>query len=111
MFNTEAKVATWTFSPGGRGKRSEPVSVGCYVIEHVATGKLITGVSESVSNDVDLTLLAISDQSLRNKKFVKLCVLDPDVRLYEYPTKTLRQAKQIEKEIRSSTTPHYLLLN
>lgn len=111
MFETTAKGSTWSRTSFGRGKRLEPVTTGCYVIEHICTGKLFTGVSASVSNDVDLHLLTIGDGTTRLKKFVKLCVNDSDLKLYEYPTTSLKAAKKLEQEIRASVSPTYLLMN
>ncbi len=111
MFETTAEGFTWLRSPSGRSKRTTTVRTGCFVLEHEATGKIITFTSEEVSLDVDLTLLAISDENHRCKAFVKLCKDDSVIRVYEYPTRTIKQAKLIEKEIRQSTTPNYLLLN
>lgn len=111
MFNTDVDGFHWLSSPSGRSKRTTVVKTGCYVLEHDATGKLLTGVSDHVSFDVDLILITLKDESCKNKAFVKLCQGDPAVRVYEYPAKNLKHAKLIEKGIRSTTIPTYLLLN
>lgn len=111
MFETEARCATWTRTSTHRGKRAETVSVGCYVIEHIATGKIITGASTALNLDIDKIITDLGTGKYSNKKFRKPCELDSDLKMYEYPCKTLKQAKKLEKEIRASVVPTYLLVN
>lgn len=111
MFETDARGATWTRTANHRGKRAEIVTVGCYVIEHIATGKLMTGVGMSIDVDINASVDALCRGDHSNKRFRKLCQLDSDLKIYEYPCKTLKHAKKLEKEIRASVVPTYLLVN
>jgi hypothetical protein len=111
MFQVEAKAATWSHTTWGRGKRVVDVGVGCFMIEHIATGKYVIGVSQQVSRDVDTLIKSILEGRYANKTMVKLCTMDPDLRLLEFATANLRDARKLEKEIRATTEPQYLILN
>lgn len=114
MFYTEAKGISWSRTGHGRGKRAEQTLIGCFVLEHISTGKIVVGTSRSVSRDVDGLLKELSDvkaASKSNKPFAKLCALDADIKIYEYTAKNLSEARRIEKEVRETVTPRYLLLN
>lgn len=111
MYLTEARGASWSHTTWGRGKRAEEVGLGCYVVEHIATGKFIVGVSNQVSKDVDKLIQLIDSGKYSNKAMLELCARDPDLRLLEYPCMNLKQARQVEKAIRSTVVPKYLLLN
>lgn len=105
------RCMTWSHTTHGRGKRNDDVQIGCYVVEHIPTGKFIVGSSKTVSQEVDGLIEALWGGTHQSKAFNKLCSLDPDLKLYEYPTKTLKHAKDIEKAIRRTVLPVYLLLN
>lgn len=111
MFQAEGTCATWSHTSYGRGKRVEEVKVGCFVVEHIATGKFLVETSKTVSKDVDKVIELIKKGELLNKAFLKLCQLDPDVKLYEYAAADLKAAKRIEADIRKTAYPKYLLLN
>jgi hypothetical protein len=111
MFETEARGTTWTRTTTGRGKRTEIINVGCYVIEHIATGKVITGNGMSINLEIDKIIGDLDSGKHSNKKFRKPCELDSDLKMYEYPCKTLKQAKKLETEIRLNVNPSYLLVN
>jgi hypothetical protein len=111
MFETEARGTTWTRTSSHKGKRAETVSVGCFVIEHIATGKVVTGSSSSMNLDIDKIITDIDSGKHSNKKFRKPCELDSDLKVYEYPCKTINAAKKLEKEIRRGVSPDYLLVN
>jgi hypothetical protein len=109
-FEAEAQCNTWSCTIHGRGKRAHLVGSGVYVVEHLPTGKCITGISKTVSADVDKHIQKLLDGTHPNKKFVKLVSMDRDLRLLEYPS-TGMSAKQILARIRSTCYPKYLLLN
>lgn len=111
MFATDVKGAAWSRTTTHRGKRVEQVTVGCYVMEHIATGKVITGSGMDISREIDKIIADLDSGKYSNKKFRKPCELDPDLRMYEYPCKTLKQAKKTEADIRRGVSPTYLLVN
>lgn len=111
MFKLDAHGYTWTSSPTGRGKRTEMVDTGVWVIEHTATGHAMVGSSDCVHKTVDGHLMALRDQTHSNRRMRIQCSMDPDFTLYEYPTKGIRQARLYEKQIRASFTPLCILLN
>jgi hypothetical protein len=103
--------SVWSSTDAGRGKRPYEVKVGCYVIEHIATGNLFTGHSKAVSKDIDKQIKQLHAGKHPNHKLTSIFKLDHDLKLYEYPTKSLTKAKALEKEIRESVKPKYLLRN
>jgi hypothetical protein len=111
MFEPEARCHTWSSTVHGRGKRSEVVTNGVYVVEHLSTGKYIVGCSKTVSADVDKHITALKAERHACKAFNKLCHLDSDLRLLEFPTKTAKESKILETRIRKTTVPQYLILN
>ncbi len=110
MFHTDARGSTWSHTIHGRGKRLDEVKTGCYLVEHIATGKLITGTSDQVSRDVDRIIQAVHAGTYPCPALLKLCAHDPDLKLYEYPTGSLKEAKAIERQVRATLDPAYLLL-
>jgi len=104
-------VIRWLSSTSGRSKRSEEVTVGCYMLEHDATGRFYVGESNSVSRDVDkqLALLLIGKHPC--KLLNGLCERDSAVRVYEYPTKSKRACKAIINDLKQSAANDYLCLN
>lgn len=103
--------ASWSITSHGRGHRVNEVKKGTYLIEHVATGRCIVGSSANVSKEVDGIVKQIKALKYPKKLFNSLFKLDQDIRIFEYPTKTLKLAKETEKHIRQTIYPKYLLLN
>lgn len=101
MYETKARAIS--YSPRV-GKKTEEVKVGCLVIEHVPTGKFIAIASKSVSDDATKLLMDSGRQMNALRKF------DDDLRVLEYPTKTVKQAQAVLKEIQDSVEPKYLFL-
>lgn len=102
MYETKAKGTSYSLRVG---KKTTEVKAGCFVIEHVPTGKFIAGASKNVSADVELALnnLGPSMQALRQR--------EDDLRVHEYSAKTVKQAQGILNEIQGSVEPKYLLLD
>lgn len=111
MTQAVVNAVKWLHSSSGRSKRSEIVNQGCYVLEHVATGRFYLGQSETVSKDVDkqLNLLALGKHS--NKLLNGLYSKDAEIRLYEYPCKAKAARKKLLQELRDLANPDYLCLN
>lgn len=111
MSVTEASVVKWLHSSSGRSKRSEIVNQGCYVLEHVATGRFYLGQSDTVSKEVDKQLAQLAVGKHASKLLNGLCSKDSDVRLFEYPIKSKAERKRLLVEIRDSANPDYLCIN
>jgi hypothetical protein len=81
------------------------------VVEHISTGKFIVACSKNVTEEVDLTIHHLLQGTSKNKAFNRLVATEPDLRLLEYATRTLVDARKLEAAIRKTVTPRYLLLN
>lgn len=107
MTNT---VVKWLHSTSGRSKRSEIVEHGCFVLEHVATGRFYCNNSATVSKTVDKHLGQLSmgkhPCSLLNVLYAK----DSEIRVYEYPLDDEQDRKTLLKELKKEATPSYLYL-
>ncbi|AAL83173.1 endonuclease [Pseudomonas phage vB_Pae10145-KEN51] len=111
MFIVDDKCYSWSSTSHGRGKRSEIVGAGVYVIEHIATGKYLVGLSKTVSNEVDKHIAALRNNSHQNKAMLGLVHRDMDLRLLEYPISKVSDQKALIAKIRATTEPKYLMLN
>lgn len=113
MFNLpdNVKTITWSSTVHGRGHRLEETKVGCFLIDHIATGRSIVMTDSNVSKKVDQMIDKIKTGKSEFKLFNTLCKDDSDLKIYEFPTRTLKDAKQIEGQIRATIQPRYLLLN
>jgi hypothetical protein len=112
MFEPPHKpTCTWTYDVEGRGYRREITELGFYVIEHVATGKIIVGYSKRVSADVDEQIAALMGARHPNKRMTKLVESDLELKLLEYPAFSIQAAKDAVRKIKRTVTPTYLLMN
>lgn len=108
MINSTRPHYTWTSSSTGRGKRRHPVGAGCYVIEHVSTGRFICGTSSQVSEQVDKELQSLRSGKHPSKLFRKLFDMDDELSIYEFPVKETKLAKAEITSIRKLADPQYL---
>ncbi|MNO12961.1 hypothetical protein D3C76_25810 [compost metagenome] len=104
-------VVKWLHSPSGRSKRSDYITQGCYMLEHVATGRFYLGQSENVSFDVDKQLSQLSIGKHPCKLLNKLYERDSEIRLFEYPIKAKKARQALLREVKESCTTDYLCLN
>jgi hypothetical protein len=104
MYSTNAKGKSYSNKSIKAGKKTDEVKIGCLVIEHVPTGKFIASASKSVSADVGVVLQNLPP------KMQALCKHEDDLRVYEYSTKTVREAEKVLREIKDSVEPKYLFL-
>lgn len=114
MFEPQGEGFHWTFNPFSKGRlkgRLQSVKIGYYVIEHVATGKLMTYSSKNVSESVDLELGFLFDDKHSCRSFCKLLQGDSELRVYEYPTASIKDAKRRLKSLEESISPSYLFMN
>ena len=102
IHGVDIKGYTWSRTTAGRGKRKETVTAGCWLLEHISTGKFIIGSSPQVSQEIG---------KHPNKKLSKLVNMDPDLMAIEIPMASQPKAKKLEREIRVNVNPEYLLLN
>lgn len=111
MADALTNVVKWLHSSSGRSKRSDIVNQGCYMLEHVATGRFYLGQSETVSSEVDkqLSLLAVGKHPC--KLLNKIYERDSDIRLFEYPIKAKKARQALLKEIKETCETDYLCLN
>jgi len=111
MFTTPHEpITTWSKTTHGRGKRLFPTNVGFYVIEHISTGKLLVGVSKQVSRDVDIGIEQLLKGIYPSAAFNKLVSLCPDLRLHEYSTGSIAEAKKSVEALIKTITPTYLFI-
>lgn len=111
MFIQEAPGIAWSRTVHGRGFRPEPTKVGYYVIEHIATGKLVTGHSANVSGDLDKIFEHLVAGTCSNKKLQAQYNSDMDLKIHEFRSTSIKAAKKSEVALRETVTPRYLLLN
>lgn len=111
MYEVDAKCASWSHTLAGRGKRKVTVRVGCYVVEHIDSGKFIVACAKNVTEEVDMTIQRLMEGTTKNRAFNRLCQSSPELTIYEYPTKTFTEARKLEAVIRKTVEPKYLLLN
>lgn len=113
MFNLpeNTTTVTWSSTEHGRGHRLQEVLLGGFLIDHIATGRSIVGFSKNVSKDVDIHIQKIKTGKHEIKFLNSLCKDDSDLKIYEFPTNTLKAAKEIESTIISTMHPKYLLIN
>lgn len=107
MYETKAKGSSYSAKVG---KKTDEVKSGCFVIEHVPTGRIIAGASSKVSADVETHLQKLEREKHPNALMNSLCQRERDLRVHEYPTKTVKEAKAVLKEIKDSVEPKYLFL-
>ena len=111
IHGVDIKGYTWSRTTAGRGKRKETVTAGCWLLEHISTGKFIIGSSPQVSQEIDRHIALLNDGKHPNKKLLKLVNMDPDLMAIEIPMASQPKAKKLEREIRVNVNPEYLLLN
>lgn len=111
MFIQEAPGIAWSRTVHGRGFRPEETKVGYYVIEHIATGKLVTGHSAKVSEDLDKIFDQLMAKAYPNKKLQAQYDSDMDLKIHEFRSTSIKAAKKSEATLRETVTPRYLLLN
>lgn len=106
-YETKVKGSSYSASSG---KKTDEVKTGCFVIEHIGTGKFIAAASATASVDASKAIQALHADQHPNKPMQGVCHKDGEVRVYEYPTKTVKQAEAVLKEIQNSVEPKYLFL-
>lgn len=104
-------TCTWSYTSAGRGKRTTSTRLGFFVIEHIATGKLLVGHSKNVSDEVDKLITSLQTGTHPCKAMCIQVGMDMDLRLYEYPSVGVAHAKDSVKQLKKSVYPEYLLLN
>ena len=111
IHGVDIKGYAWSRTTAGRGKRKEVVTTGVWLLEHQGTGKFLIGSTGQVSAEIDKHLALLNAGKHPNKKMSKLVSMDLDVTLIEIPMSSLQKAKLLERQIRVSVDPDYLLLN
>jgi hypothetical protein len=108
---SDIDAVKWLHSASGRSKRTSITKVGCFVLEHVATGRFWIDTSKEVSKEVDAQLKLISAEKHPCKLLNGLCSKDGDVRVYEYPVKSDAKCAALVKQLKDAATNDYLCLN
>lgn len=85
--------------------------LGVYVIEHIATGKILVGQSKTVSQDVDMQIQQLMAGRHPNRLMNIQVSMDFDLKLHEYTALSATNAKDMVRQIKASVEPKYLLLN
>lgn len=111
MFQTDAPGFSWTKMPDKPARARMMVKVGVYVIEHVATGKLLIASSHEVSQHVDTHLIIFQHNRHPSKRAQALYNSDAELKVYEYPTRGLKAAQALERDIRDSVSHDYLIMD
>jgi hypothetical protein len=109
MFQVDDKFYTWSSTMHGRGFRKELVTTGAFVIDHISTGWVIIGHSRTVSAEVDKQIALLKAGRHPNRRFQSQFSStnhesSSDIKLMEFPAKTVKDGKLIESKIRSSYT-------
>lgn len=113
MFVPEDVCFSWTFNPTTRGKlkgRQTLVKKGYYILEHVATGKMLFGTSKDVTTDVDKILALVWAGKHRSSAFCKLVQSDSELRVHECPCSSMRDAQRHIQAVRDSNHPYLEIL-
>ncbi len=84
---------------------------GCYVIEHVATGKKYVGSSVNLSGRINGNLNYLEHGKHKNKNLQEAFNNDPKVEVFVKPTKTEEEARQLEQQIVDELLPSGNLCN
>ena len=111
MTDSKDSVISWLHSSSGRSKRSKITDQGCYVLEHVATGRFFLGQSECVSKEVDAQLAQLALGRHKSKLLNGLYAKDHDIRVFEYPRKSKKDRKAVLTQLRAEAYPEYLCIN
>jgi hypothetical protein len=111
MAETQGTAINWLHSSSGRSKRSKITDQGCYVLEHVATGRFFLGQNEHVSKEVDAQLNQLSIGRHSNKLLNGLYSKDHDIRVFEFPCTVKKERKAILVRLVKDAYPEYLCLN
>jgi hypothetical protein len=113
MFKVDDKFYTWSSTRAGRGARAELVTSGAYIIDHINTGWCIIGHSRTVSAEVDKQIELFQNGRHPNKRFLSQYLVDPerdpkaiDIKIMEFPTKSVKDAKALEARLRCSMKEH-----
>ncbi|MCY1294972.1 hypothetical protein D9M68_18590 [compost metagenome] len=111
MADTQSSAINWLHSSSGRSKRSKITDQGCYVLEHVATGRFFLGQSEHVSKEVDAQLNQLSLGRHPSKLLNGLYSKDHDIRVFETACKSKKERKALLTRLRDEAYPEYLCIN
>lgn len=90
--------------------KAEACGKGFFYLDHVPTGKVFTGTSKNVQQDVLLIKASLEDGVCKFKRLVKLYNAEPDFQVRFVMVDKLPDAKFLEKEFRSAR-PKHLLIN
>lgn len=117
-FETTARGNLWTHSTSGKGGRRDIVKKGVYVIDHRPTGRFVIGSANDVSKEVDKQLKLLEQGKFPIKLMQKLYDTPdgkhgerPPMTIIEYPLNSDKDIKTTLKEIRTTNTTTYCLLN
>lgn len=113
MFLVQTESFRHTFNPLTKGKlkgRQQKVNVGYFVIEHVATGKLIIGSGRFVSETIDTITADLMGGKFQCKAFCKLVESDCELSITEAPILVLKDARKHLAKLKDSIDPTFLLM-
>lgn len=110
MFNININE-NFSWGNVSRRRATPVVKTGCFVLEHVPTGKLYTGTSLRVSDETRVLMEDLRNERFLNHAFLGSAKLELDIRVYEYPAKSMKEARALESAIQASVSPNYLLTN
>lgn len=111
MFTLDQPHGSWRHTPSGKSQRQLWVKEGVWVIEHVATGKLMFGHDTNVSRAIDRIIARLKVGRYEHSALQKLYESDMELKFYEIPVKGPRKCKKLDVTLRKSTYPQYLILN
>lgn len=91
-------------------KKEDAATTGFFQLVHDDTGKVFTG----TSSNMQAAIIELKDQLEKceavNKRLRRLYLADPKFSAKYEPTRTITQAKKLEKEFRATKLP-FLLIN
>lgn len=109
MFSKKHPCTSWTFKYKGRGVKPDPVKAGCFVIEHVATGRVIVNASTTASESADSQIEMFIRKEHPDRRFQRQFDGDEELLITLFPCSGIREARRVALEVVSSVYPPYLL--
>jgi len=90
--------------------KPEFATKGFYYLDHQPTGKVYTGVSDNMQQEILDIQYQLQQGTCKCKRLVRLHIAESSFVAKCFPVKGVREAKKLEKEFRQDK-PTFLLIN
>ena len=90
--------------------KPEFATKGFYVIDHTPTGKVYTGVSNNMQQEIHDLLYELQQGTCKCTRLVRLNMAEPTFSAKCHPVKSIVEARKMEKAFRNEK-PGFLLIN